>query len=271
MTLGVSGFSPADDPKMVPLALVSRKEAGKLEDDFKIDIYSGAALGAIDSEMINAGIVGKRLPFCHNDNIRKAINSGKVNYIDMHLSQSTQYVNYGFLPKIDIALVEVLAITEEGDLIPSIAVGNTACFVQNADKVIVEIAMKKPLAMEGMHDIIYTENPPHRKPIEILNAGDRIGDTVIKCGWDKIQAIVLSELPDRPHKMSPIDDNSKLIAENIIKFLEQEVQAGRLGEVLPPIQSGLGNVANAMLKELKSSDLINLTAYTEVIQDGSWI
>lgn len=265
MIIGVSGFTPSDDPKSVPLALAARKKAG---DDFKVDIYSGAALGIIDSEMIKAGIVRKRLPFCHNETIREAINSGNLQYTDMHLSQSPQYLNYGFLPPIDIALVEVLAITEEGDLIPSIAVGNTASFIDNCNSVIVEIAMEKPLAMEGMHDIAYIDNPPRRRPIPIYSPRDRIGETVIRCGWDKIKAIVISHQQDRPHKMAPIDDNSKKIAENIIIFLEKEVEKGRLCKTLPPIQSGLGNVANAMLKSLQDSELNNLTAYTEVIQDG---
>ncbi len=265
MTLGVSGFTPSDDPKVVPLALAERAKQG---DPFKINIFSGAAVGIIDSELAKSGAVRKRLPFCHNDNIRELINTGKVEYIDMHLSNSVQYVNYGFLPKIDIALVEVLAVTEDGDLIPSIAVGNTACFVQSAENVIVEIAMKKPLQMEGMHDVVLLNNPPNRKPIEIRGADDRIGNTVITCGWEKIKAIVLSEMPDRPHKMTPIDDISKKIAKHIVTFIEGEVKAGRLNMPLPPIQSGLGNVANAVLKELKDSNLNNLTAYTEVIQDG---
>lgn len=265
MIIGVSGFTPSDDPKLVPLALAARKKAG---DDFKVDIYSGASLGVIDSEMVKAGIVGKRLPFCNNEVIRKTINDGQLQYIDMHLSQSAQYMNYGFLPKIDMALVEVLAITEDGDLVPSIAVGNTAAFVRSSDSVIVEIAMEKPLAMEGMHDIAYIENPPDRREIPIYAPGDRIGEPVIKCGWDKIKAIVISHQPDCPHKMAPIDDNSKRIAENIIKSLEAEKGAGRLGDVLPPIQSGLGNVANALLMNLRKSNLSGLTAYTEIVQDG---
>ena len=72
----------------------------------------------------------------------------------MHLSQSTQYVNYGTLNKIDIAIVEGLAITEEGHIIPTTAVGNAPSFIKNADKVIVEINLKKPMSLEGMADIV---------------------------------------------------------------------------------------------------------------------
>lgn len=37
---------------------------------------------------------------------------------------------------------------------------------------------------------------------------------------------------------------------------------------LLPLQSGVGNIPNAVLDGLLKSDLENLTSYTEVIQDG---
>ena len=49
MVVGVSGFTPSDDPKLVPLALAAQRNTGEA---FKVDIYSGAALDIIDSEMI---------------------------------------------------------------------------------------------------------------------------------------------------------------------------------------------------------------------------
>lgn len=266
MVLGMSGFTPSDYPKLIPLELVERKKNGE---PLKVDVYSGATLGIeVDTKMAEAGVIRKRLPFCNNPVIRSEINNGNIDFIDLHLSQSTQYVNYGFLPPIDIAVVEVLAITEDGDLIPSTAVGNTATFVERADSVLVEIAMNKPLALEGMHDIFHIENPPFRKPIEICSPSDRIGDNYIKCGWKKIKAVVISDQKDSPRDMVPVDDDSKQMSQNVIKFLENEVAKGRLTEELAPIQSGVGNVANAMLEGLKDSPFNNLTAYSEVFQDG---
>ena len=43
---------------------------------------------------------------------------------------------------------------------------------------------------------------------------------------------------------------------------------GRLPKELLPLQSGVGNVANAVMDELQHSPYENLTAYTEVLQDG---
>ena len=266
MVLGVSGFTPSGYPKAVPLALAERAKRGE---KFKVDIYSGASLGPeIDTAMVEAGIVNRRLPYHTNSTIRKAINAGQVKYIDMHLSQSPQYVNMGFLPKIDVAIIEALAVTEEGDIIPTTAVGNTPTFVKNADSVILEIAMAKPMGLEGMHDIFITENPPRRKPINICHPSDRIGTQYVKCGWKKIKAIVISDLEDKTRPLAEINEDAKKISANIIRFLENEVKEGRLTNELLPIQSGVGSVANAVLYGLCDSEFENLTCYTEVVQDS---
>jgi len=266
MVVGVSGFTPSGYPKAVPVALAERAKSG---DKFQIDLYSGASLGPeIDTDMVNAGIIRRRLPYHTNSTIRKAIDEGKVDYIDMHLSQSPQYVNMGALPKPDVAIVEALAITEEGNLILTTAVGNTPTFVKHADTVIVEIAMAKPMELEGMHDIYITENPPERRAIEIYKADDRIGKPYVECGWDKIKAIVISDYIDKTRPLAEVKDDEKKISEHIIEFLRNEVKCGRLGKELLPIQSGVGSVANAVLYGLCDSEFENLTCYTEVIQDS---
>ena len=266
MIIGVSGFTPSGYPKAVPVALAERAKRG---DKFQVDIYSGASLGPeIDTLMTESGIIRKRLPYHTDATIRKAINMGKVQYVDMHLSQAPQYVNLGFLPKPDMAIIEALAITEEGDLILTTAVGNTPTFVKCVDDVIVEIAMQKPLALEGMHDIYITENPPHRKPINICKVDDRIGTTYVKCGWDKIKAIVISDYIDQTRPLAEITEDARKISDHIIDFLKKEVSAGRMDNSLLPLQSGVGSVANAVLYGLCESDFSELTCYTEVIQDS---
>ena len=267
MIVGISGFTNAGYPKEVPHALAELVKAGKKE--VKIDLYSGASVGPeVDTELVEAGIVKKRIPYQTNATLRKAINSGKVDYIDMHLGRSADFIQGGYPGKPDIALVEALGITEEGDLIPTTSVGNTPTFVKLADKVIVEIAMAKPLELEGMADVYMTEQPPLRQPIPITHAGDRIGSPYVSCGWDKIEAIVISDKSDLTRPLAAISEDSRKIGENIIKFLENEVKEGRMGKSLLPIQSGVGSVANAVLYGLRDSDFEGLTCYTEVIQDS---
>lgn len=266
MVLGVSGFTASGYPKAVPHALAER---GKHGEKFKVDVYSGASLGPeIDTEMTEAGIMGKRMPYMTNKSFRKAVNTGVCDYVDMHLSQSAQYVNYGVMPKIDIAIVEALAINEDGSIVPTTSVGNTPSFIKQADKVIVELNTLQPLSLEGMHDCIILDNPPNRKPIDITKPNDRIGKPYMECGWDKIAAIVITDIQDGLRPLGAISEDSQKIADNIIEFLNGEVKAGRLTDSLLPIQSGVGSVANAVLYGLLDSDFHDLTCFTEVVQDS---
>lgn len=266
MTVGVSGFTPSGYPKAVPMALAER---GKKGEELKIDLYSGASVGPeIDAALTEVGMIRKRLPYQTNNAVRQKINKGDIDYIDMHLSQSPQYVNYGALGKIDVAIVEGLAITQEGHIIPTTGVGNAPTFLKNAEKVIVEINLKKPVNLEGMADIALLDNPPHRKPIAICTPADRIGTPHMVCGFDKIAGIVITNVQDKTRPLGEVDDDSKKISDNIIKFFNQEVSAGRLTKSLLPLQSGVGSVANAVLYGLCDSDYEELTCYTEVVQDS---
>ena len=61
---------------------------------------------------------------------------------------------------------------------------------------------------------------------------------------------------------------SPRIAGHILEFLSWEVKKGRMPANLLPLQSGVGNIANAVLFGLEEGPFEGLTSYTEVIQDG---
>jgi len=267
MVIATSGFTPAGYPKAVPLALAKRVE--ETGEDMKLTLITGASVGdELDGALSRVGAIAKRYPYQTNKDLRKGINSGEIRYQDMHLSHVPQMINYGFFGKINVAIVEAIAITEEGGIVPSTSVGISPQAVKNADMVIVEVNTSQPLALEGVHDIYMTKNPPHRDPIPLKNPGDRIGNPYIECDPEKIVAIVHSEISDKVRPLGAIDDNSKMISKHIISFLENEVKCGRLPENLLPLQSGVGSVANAVLGGLVDSKFENLTCYTEVIQDS---
>ena len=160
-------------------------------------------------------------------------------------------------------------ITADGELIPSSSVGNNKTWLELADQVILEVNSWQPLELEGMHDIYYgTALPPNRKPIPILRPDDRIGQPYLRCPPEKIVAVVQTDSPDRHTEFTAPDDTSVRIAGHVVDFLGQEVRMGRLPPSLLPLQSGVGNVANAVLAELDNGPFRSLTAYTEVIQDG---
>lgn len=268
MTVGVSGFTPSGYPKEVALALA---RAVKADRKCRIAIWSGASVGPeIEEELALAGAVARRVPYyaASNKQMRTGINQGKICYTDMHLSHLAQQIDYGFFGKVDVAIVEAVAITPEGDLILGPGVGNTPMFVQHAATVIVEVNTVQPLELEGMHDIYILPKPPYRREIPIYHARDRIGGPYVKCGFDKIACIVESNIPDKVRDLVQPDALSEKIAGNLIEFLEHEQKAGRIPAKMLPIQSGVGSIANAVLAGLAQSKWENLAMYSEILQDS---
>jgi succinyl-CoA:acetate CoA-transferase len=96
----------------------------------------------------------------------------------------------------------------------------------------------------------------------------RIGDPYLRVDPDKVVAIVETDAPDRNTPLNPPDEASTAMATLLVDFLRHEVAAGRMPPGLLPLQSGVGNVANAVMAGLLDSEFENLTAFTEVIQDG---
>ena len=97
----------------------------------------------------------------------------------------------------------------------------------------------------------------------------RIGTPHIPVDPDKVVAIIESDHPDQTQPNAPEDEASKAIAANLIDFLEHEVNHGRLPKSLLPIQSGIGNIANAVVGGLAAnSKFKNMRVWTEVLQDS---
>jgi succinyl-CoA:acetate CoA-transferase len=135
--------------------------------------------------------------------------------------------------------------------------------------VILEVNAWQNEALEGMHDIYYgTALPPNRVPIPLVRPDDRIGESCFRVDPEKIVAIVRTEAPDRNLPFTPPDAAAKAIAGHLLEFFQHEVGKGRLPASLLPLQSGVGNIANAVLSGLVDGPFENMTAYTEVIQDG---
>jgi len=105
-------------------------------------------------------------------------------------------------------------------------------------------------------------------PIPLVHPDDRIGEPYLRCDLDKIVAIVETHAPDRNLPFTTPDGTARAIAGHLLEFLRHEVAKARLPASLLPIQSGVGNIANAVLTGLLDSPFENMTAYTEVIQDG---
>ncbi|MCI8336443.1 MAG: acetyl-CoA hydrolase/transferase family protein [Peptococcaceae bacterium] len=267
--LGVSGFSPSGYPKAIPLALAEKIKQSPTP--LQVDILAGASTGdELDMALAAVNGIRRRMPYQTCTVCRKSLNTpGGIAYQDQHLSLSPQNTRYGFYGDVDFAIIEACAITEEGGIVPTTSLGNSPTYVQVAKKVLIEINTSQPVELEGLHDVYVPLDPPNRQPIPVLAATDRIGTTYIPCDPAKIAGIVFTDIPDNVRPLAPLDDTSRAMARNLIDFFHSEVTAGRLPRNLLPLQSGIGNVANAVLAGLLESDFTDLEFYSEVIQDAA--
>src|SRR5690606_37110119 len=183
-------------------------------------------------------------------------------------SQTAEWIKAGVIEPIDFAIIEALGITEEGLIIPTTSVGNSALFVQYAKNVIVEINTAQPVLFEGIHDIYDTGKQGERSPIPLTHVSDRIGVPGIPVDLEKVRGIIFTHQKDSPSTIAEADEETEMMAEHLLNFLRSEVQAGRLTNKLAPLQSGIGTVANSVLHGLIDSEFDDLEVYSEVLQDA---
>ena len=271
MTVGMSGFTGAGYPKAVPRELARCIEgAHGRGEQFAIRVLTGASTAPeLDGALAKVGGIDFRLPYQSDPELRARINRGEIEYMDIHLGQVAQYAWFGFLGQIDMAVIEVAGILPDGRLIPSTSVGNNKTWLDLASHVIIEVNSNQPAGLDGMHDIYYgTALPPERKPIPLTAPGDRIGEPYLRVDPAKIVAVVETNAPDRLGRFAPPDEISARIAGHLVEFFRHEISRGRLRPELLPLQSGVGNIANAVLAGLRTGGFDGLSAFTEVIQDG---
>ncbi len=273
--IGMSGFTGAGYPKAVPIALAKRALDEKLKGKaLKFDVLTGASTGPEQDTMMSTVEASRfRFPYQGDAATREKINAGLIEYQDMHLSHAGTLVRYGFYGKgknnLDFCLIEVTKINEDGTCVPSSSCGANNVYLEHADKIILEVNSWQDERLEGMHDII-SVSAEHGKRVAIpINAADdRKGSQVWKFDTSKVVAVVESAYPDRNAAFKAPEEMHKRIAGHILDFFDGEVKAGRLSKHLNPLQSGVGNIANAVLVGLNEGPFDRMISYTEVIQDG---
>ena len=153
--VGMSGFTGAGYPKAVPAALAARMHAAHAHGrEFKIGLWTGASTAPdADGILAEAHGIARRMPYNSDPVLRREINSGEVEYVDAHLSHSAQQMWFGFFGHLDVAVVEVVAALPDGLLVPSTSGGNNKTWLDQADKVVLEVDHWLPRALEGFHDL----------------------------------------------------------------------------------------------------------------------
>jgi succinate CoA transferases len=269
--LGISGFTAVGCPKAIGYEMAKKAEALHAEGKpYQIGLFTGASTGeSMDGVMSRANALSIRTPYQSNKDLRVALNANRAHYFDYHLSQLAQDLRYGFLGKIDYAVIEVADYNDNGELILTSAVGNAPTFALLADKIILEHNKRRSKELRGLHDIYVPLDPPYRKEIPLYTVSDRIGSPVLKVDPKKIIGVIETDLDDEIGGFTPMDDVTLKIGENVSNFLAAEIKRGSIPASFLPIQSGVGNIANAVLAGLGANpDIPAFSMFTEVIQDS---
>lgn len=269
LTLGASGFTPAGYPKVIPAAFAKRIENSSDKNRFSINLYTGASTGdELDGVLARTGRMKLRIPYQSHPDLRRLINQGKMNFIDMHLSHVGRYIREGIFPPIDVAIVEACDVTADGRIYLTNSSGMSGTYLSMAKDIYIELNEAHPLEMKGLHDIYLPELHSGR-PIQIDYVDDRIGTPYVRVNPEKIKGIVRTELFDSSKEFKKADETSMKIANHILDFILHEVEHGRIPKKLLPFQSGVGNVANAVLACIaRDNRFKSIEMYTEVIQDS---
>ena len=269
--IGLSGFTPAGTPKAVTaeIAKIAEDEhaAGR---PFQISIYTGASTGdSCDGALARAKAIRYRAPYTTNADFRKAVNNEEINYNDIHLSQMAQALRSGCLGKVDIAIIEACELTDDGKIYLTAAGGIAPTICRMADKIVVELNSAHSKNSIGLHDVYEPLDPPYREPIMILKPSDRIGKPYVQVDPKKIVGVVETNLEDEARDFSAPDPITDQIGQNVADFLAMNLKKGYLPSSFVPIQSGVGNIANAVLGALgRDTTIPPFEMYTEVIQNS---
>ena len=270
-TIGLSGFTAPGTPKFITEALGRKAEKEHQEGrEFRINLFTGASTSDhVDGILARCNAINMRAPYQNTPDLRKRINTHDAHYMDRHLSEMAQEARYGFYGKFDFAIIEVMDIDDEGNAVLGTGVGNVPTFAMLADKILIEHNTELPESLRGMHDIYIPKDPPYRSEIPVFHANDRIGSPTLKIDPKKIVGVVETYSLDGVKAFTEPDAVSKKIGANVVNFLLGEYRKGGIPKEFLPLQSGVGNVANAVLYDLgESKDIPPFMMYTEVIQDA---
>ena len=269
--VGLSGFTPAGSPKavMAEVAKMAEEKHAKGE-EFQIGLITGASTGdSCDGTLTRAHALKFRAPYTTNADFRKAVNNGEINYTDIHLSQVAQRLRSGFLGHVNVAVIEACEITEDGRVYLTAGVGITPTIARLADKVIIELNAAHSKKLIGIHDLYEMERPPYRRPIPIVRPSDRIGLPYVQLDLSKLVGIVETNMPDEARGFHEPDAVTEKIGQNVAEFLSADMKRGIIPSTFLPLQSGVGNIANAVLSALgKDQSIPPFEMYTEVIQNS---
>ena len=173
--IGLSGFTPAGTAKAVTAELAKIAEAEHAKGNpFQVGIFTGASTGdSCDGVLSRVKAIRYRAPYTTNPDFRKAVNNGEIAYNDIHLSQMAQEVRYGFMGKVNVAIIEACEVTPDGKIYLTAAGGIAPTICRLADQIIIELNAAHSKNAMGLHDVYEPLDPPYRREIPIFKPSEK--------------------------------------------------------------------------------------------------
>ena len=239
---------------------------------FQVRLISGASTGAaVDDELAQADAISSRAPYLTSIPLRDRVNAGKVDFVDMHLSHVSQMVLEGFLGR---------SISRSSKPRRSLPMARSTSRPASARTNV------SPVCPAGHHRAQSTPLAPaardgrHRRAASSTSSAARLRSKIrsTRSAADSPASIRQrsSALCTTTSRMEAAcftapDGVSHRIADHVAGFLLAEMAAGRIPKEFLPLQSGVGNVCNAVMAGLAAcEELPRFNVYTEVLQDATF-
>src|SRR5690606_2989454 len=120
----------------------------------------------------------------------------------------------GHIAPIDVAIIEASLIDENGNIIPTTSIGNSAFFATQAKKIIIEINTQIPLSFRGIHDCSLPNSYPDSDVSNIHKPMDRMCNAFIKIDHEKVLAVVYTDIVDQPAIVADPQDITTAISKH---------------------------------------------------------
>lgn len=255
--VAASGYTAAGDPKATLLALAGRGREGDIH---AVDLITAAQLSQqVENSLAEAGILRRRAPFTTARSVRQLANRQELHYVEVPMSKMPRLVSAGAFGIPDVAVVEALDLDVSGRLLLTASVGITPLLCRMARHIIVEINTAQPEELEGVHDIC---GAPEHGGLTLRRVNERLGEARVQIDPEKIIAIVFSDRPDEEAAAAETGSVEAAVCRRLQEFLEYCCA----GTALPPIQTGIGGLSQAILHSFWDSRYRDLEFFCGALQ-----
>lgn len=252
--LAFGGYTSSGYPKKIIESLVQRSK----KEDLSFTILTGANVGPIDAALSESNLKIRRAPMIQNSLLSKAVNEGKVDYVEVQMHDMPNLLKKEKFGRINYFVLEGIELTDEGHLYPTSSIGMNQHFIDQSEKVIIEINRSQPNTLKGMHDIYHQST----KGVPLNEVNDIIGNPYLEIPLEKIEMIVYSDELDQLAPTGKELPQAEEISNRLNDFLYKE-----FGKDLPPLQTGFGGIARKIVKGLNEESFENIEFFCGILQE----